>query len=107
MTPEVLDVALQDLAGLALPPGLSKDEFTTEVGERLRQLPLVQRIADSAVFRDLEKDFVAAAETRGDVASPREFWDALSRWLGCFLPEEFYVQPVKEHRIVRGKKLVD
>jgi hypothetical protein len=86
----------EDLAALAIPPGLAEGEFRLLVGSRLIQNPsvvaldgLLDRPRRFGELRDLLGRRVAQEGLDRD---PSEVWQTLMRWLLLFLPERYACQ---------------
>jgi hypothetical protein len=95
-----LTAAMDDLAALNLPAGLSREQFRQFVAATLQRMPLVQEI-DLAAQRGLAPEaaaaLISAAEGSDDLAySPAEMWEVLQAWLMHFFPGQYRREPSSE-----------
>jgi hypothetical protein len=107
MTSASRQSALDDLAMLDVPKGLSKSEFNAYVGFQLLQMPIVRRVDTFVVnsqrfgaVRDLLKQ-LPCSEIEGFDANMA--WQTLMRWLEYYL-ESRYELRVPRHSEIFGRK---
>lgn len=96
--------ATSDLAVLAIPPSLNREEFNRLVGVSILTLP---------VFRDVD-DFLTVERRFGEVAahladkfqggdSVQRIWQTMFRWLMHFLPDRYLYRRPRHSELISRK----
>lgn len=96
--------ALDDLADLSPPPGLSEEDFKSHVGNTLLSIPSIEHFINR-ISGKLTDDMARAilAELRPDLTGNdlRKQWEIMRDWISVFFSDRFEVAP--ESFVVRLK----
>jgi hypothetical protein len=94
------DAARQDLAALALPPGLTPDQFRRQVAAILECMPFIRRIAEASktgITSEAAMQIIQS-ESASDhwPYALKETWEVLQKWLLHFFPDRYRSHPTGE-----------
>lgn len=92
---EVLQAADQDLAALAIPPGLTEPAFKAAVAHALTAMPGIARILDAAADEVTDEDAVELIRRMrpDDDIDAGVRWRIVRDWLGVFLAHRYELAP--------------
>lgn len=91
----VLEAALDDLAALAIPGGLTEPAFRAAVAEAFRAMPAVERILRAAAddLRDAEGVEIIRGLSADGGIPPEARWRIVQDWLTYFMGDRYEIAP--------------